>query len=418
MQIKQEDIRRAKTNFGIIGNNSELNLAIERALKVADTDLSVLITGDSGVGKEAIPKVIHHFSGRRSEKYIAVNCGSIPEGTLESELFGHVKGSFTGAESDRNGYFETANKGTIFLDEVGELPLTTQAKLLRVLETGEFLKMGSSAVQKTDVRIIAATNIDFEQNIKKGKFRKDLFYRISSVPISLPPLRERGDDIHLLFRKFSADFSEKTRRESLVLSDDAIEALKRYAWPGNIRELKNLVERISILETKRSIDAETLYNYLPSSATTQMPILFSKEMDTQHASGLSEREILYKILFELKDDVTRLKEMVFNAQNHSDNDDRNFSSADYNAGALLDYSRMADRESNEQRYDKNMLDIVSRDAYHADEIEDALNLDDHEKALIIKALKKHDGKRAPAAKDLGISDRTLYRKIDRYGIKL
>ena len=418
MQIKQEDIRRAKTNFGIIGNNSELNLAIERALKVADTDLSVLITGDSGVGKEAIPKVIHHFSGRRSEKYIAVNCGSIPEGTLESELFGHVKGSFTGAESDRNGYFETANKGTIFLDEVGELPLTTQAKLLRVLETGEFLKMGSSTVQKTDVRIIAATNIDFEQNIKKGKFRKDLFYRISSVPISLPPLRERGDDIHLLFRKFSADFSEKTRRESLVLSDDAIDALKRYAWPGNIRELKNLVERISILETKRSIDADTLYNYLPSSATTQMPILFSKEMDTQHASGLSEREILYKILFELKDDVTRLKEMVFNAQNLSDDDGRNFSSADYNAGALLDYSRVADRELSEQRYDKNMLDIVSRDAYHADEIEDALNLDDHEKALIIKALKKHDGKRAPAAKDLGISDRTLYRKIDRYGIKL
>lgn len=417
MQIKQEEIRRAKANFGIIGNNIDLNLAIERALKVASTDLSVLITGDSGVGKESIPKVIHHFSQRRSEKYIAVNCGSIPEGTLESELFGHVKGSFTGAESDRRGYFETADKGTIFLDEVGELPLTTQAKLLRVLESGEFLKMGSSTVQKTDVRIIAATNIDFEDNIKKGKFRKDLFYRISSVPISLPPLRERGDDIYLLFRKFSADFSEKTRRESLVLSDDAIEALKRYAWPGNIRELKNLVERISILEPKRSIDAETIYRHLPSSASTQMPILFSKEMDTKHESGLSEREILYKILFELKDDVTRLKEMAFNAQNMS-NDDDNYSAKSYPTTPVSNFSHDNQLEAANNAMERYKLDIVSKDAYLADEVEDALNLDDHEKALIIKALKKHDGKRAPAAKDLGISDRTLYRKIDRYGIKL
>tara|TARA_R110001592_G_scaffold307299_2_gene580636 strand:+ start:144637 stop:145887 length:1251 start_codon:yes stop_codon:yes gene_type:complete len=416
MQIKQEEIRRAKANFGIIGNNADLNLAIERALKVANTDLSVLITGDSGVGKEAIPKVIHHFSQRRSEKYIAVNCGSIPEGTLESELFGHVKGSFTGAESDRRGYFETANNGTIFLDEVGELPLTTQAKLLRVLESGEFLKMGSSAVQKTDVRIIAATNINFEENIKKGKFRKDLYYRISSVPISLPPLRERGDDIYLLFRKFSADFSEKTRRESLVLSDDAIEALKRYAWPGNIRELKNLVERISILETKRSIDAEIIYRHLPTSASTQMPILFSKEMDAKSNAGLSEREILYKILFELKDDVTRLKELVFNAQNISGEENK-YSATNYPSSPIINYPSDRQLNSNSDS-ERATLDIVSKDAYLEDEVEDALNLDDHEKALIIKALKKHDGKRAPAAKDLGISDRTLYRKIDRYGIKL
>lgn len=417
MQVKQEEIRRAKANFGIIGNNADLNLAIERALKVANTDLSVLITGDSGVGKESIPKVIHHFSQRRSEKYIAVNCGSIPEGTLESELFGHVKGAFTGAESDRRGYFETANNGTIFLDEVGELPLTTQAKLLRVLESGEFLKMGSSVVQKTDVRIIAATNIDFEENIKKGKFRKDLFYRISSVPITLPPLRERGDDIYLLFRKFSADFSEKTRRESLVLSDDAIEALKRYAWPGNIRELKNLVERISILEPKRSIDAEAIYRHLPSSAATQMPILFSKEMDAKNEAGLSEREILYKILFELKDDVTRLKELAFSSQAMPSNEETNFDSQNFpTSPSIINYQNDNRHISSEK--ERATLDIVSKDAYLDDEVEDALNLDDHEKALIIKALKKHDGKRAPAAKDLGISDRTLYRKIDRYGIKL
>ena len=305
-------VQQVKQRFGIIGNANGLNRAIDVALQVAPTDISVFVTGESGTGKESMPQIIHHYSSRKHSEYIAVNCGAIPEGTIDSELFGHEKGSFTGATGERKGYFEVANGGTIFLDEVAELPLQTQVRLLRVLETGEFIKVGSSKVLKTDVRIIAATNENIQEAISKGKFREDLFYRLSTVPITIPPLRERQEDIHLLFRKFSADFAEKYRMPAIVLLEDAVQVLNSYIWPGNIRQLKNVTEQVSVIEKDREVSAETLLKYLPEKAvTTNLPMVIGDgAKNSQSGNDFSERELLYKILFDLRQDMTEMKKLV------------------------------------------------------------------------------------------------------------
>ncbi|RMG82894.1 MAG: sigma-54-dependent Fis family transcriptional regulator, partial [Bacteroidetes bacterium] len=303
-------LEQIKQRFGIIGNSEKLNRAIETAMRVAPTDLSVLITGESGTGKEVMPKIIHHLSHRKHGPYIAVNCGAIPPGTIDSELFGHEKGAFTGASSDRKGYFEVANGGTIFLDEVAELPLETQVRLLRVLETGEFIRVGSSKIQKTNVRIVAATNVNIPDAIKKGKFREDLYYRLNTVPIYIPPLRERKEDIHLLFRKFAADFSEKYRMPPVKLLPDAIEVLEKYYWPGNIRQLKNVTEQISIIEEKREIDAETLKKYLPNYSDSQLPAIIQSDKQTEGISSI-DKDLIIAVLKDLKQDVTDLKKIVY-----------------------------------------------------------------------------------------------------------
>lgn len=403
-------LQQAKQRFGIVGNSDKLNYAIELALRVAPTEVSVLIVGESGVGKERMPQIIHQNSSRKHEKYIAVNCGAIPEGTIDSELFGHEKGAFTGASESRKGYFEEANGGTIFLDEVGELPLTTQVRLLRVLETGEFIKVGSSKVQKTDVRIVAATNVNMKDAVVKGKFREDLFYRLSSVPIDMPPLRQRGDDIHLLFRKFSADFSEKYRVPPIKLDEEAVEILQRYSWPGNVRQLKNVTEQIAIVEKDRLIDRPTLLSYLPQDAASQVPALYTGEQNT--GESYSDRELLYKVLFDLKKDVNDLKQMVLhlaqegnvnvaNATDHSINQIENRLLTAGNDHHLTSIPNISNHPS---------------DFDHQLEIEESYSLADSEKELIIKALKKHNNKRKSAAKELGISERTLYRKIKEYNI--
>ena len=403
-------LQQAKQRFGIVGNSDKLNYAIELALRVAPTEVSVLVVGESGVGKERMPQIIHQNSSRKHEKYIAVNCGAIPEGTIDSELFGHEKGAFTGASESRKGYFEEANGGTIFLDEVGELPLTTQVRLLRVLETGEFIKVGSSKVQKTDVRIVAATNVNMKDAVVKGKFREDLFYRLSSVPIDMPPLRQRGDDIHLLFRKFSADFSEKYRVPPIKLDEEAVEILQRYSWPGNVRQLKNVTEQIAIVEKDRLIDRPTLLSYLPQDASSQVPALYTGEQNT--GESYSDRELLYKVLFDLKKDVNDLKQMVLhlaqegnvnvaNTTDHSINQIENRLLTAGNDHLLTSLPNISNHPS---------------DFDHQLEIEESYSLADSEKELIIKALKKHNNKRKSAAKELGISERTLYRKIKEYNI--
>lgn len=411
------DLQNIKQRFGIIGNYEGLNRAIDIAAQVAPTDLSVLITGESGTGKEIFPQVIHSYSTRKHGQYIAVNCGAIPEGTIDSELFGHEKGSFTGATDSRKGYFEVADGGTIFLDEVAELPLSTQVRLLRVLETGEFMKVGSSKVQKTNVRVIAASNVDVPGSIDEGRFREDLFYRLNTVPIRIPSLKERGEDIFLLFRKFSVDFAEKYRMPAIRLDPDAKDALLNYSWPGNVRQLKNITEQISIIESEREINVTTLRNYLPEYGGTKLPVLMRKDDDRSFAS---ERELLYKILFDMKSDMNDLKKLVFDLIRRGDLD---IQFQESNSGQIKNLFRDAEKDLiNEGDDETDTSDFpvqpVRKNVQDTEEIiEESLSLSDKEVEMIIKALEKYKGKRKLAAQELGISERTLYRKIKEYGIE-
>ena len=412
--MEKIELQKIKQRFGIIGNAPGLNRAIDIAMQVAPTDRSVLITGESGVGKEVFPQIIHQFSSRKHGPYIAVNCGAIPEGTIDSELFGHEKGSFTGAYESRKGYFEVANSGTIFLDEVAELPLSTQVRLLRVLETGEFLKVGSSKVIKTNVKVIAATNIDVQQAIQQGRFREDLFYRLNTVPIDIPPLRDRKDDVALLFRKFSVDFAERNRMPAISLSDDAMEILSDYRWPGNIRQLKNITEQISVIESRREITAEIMRNYLPDYYESKLPALY----DTiDRKTFATEREILYKILFDMKNDVNDLKKLVFEIMQHGP------SAAEVHegqAGVIHKLYQDAEQVIPEEKVARKYEVIRPKPENIQDTqeiIEESLSLADKEMELIIKALEKHHGKRKNAANELGISERTLYRKLKEYNIE-
>ncbi len=409
------DIQSIKQRFGIIGNSPLLNRAIDIATQVASTDLTVLITGESGTGKEVFPQIIHHLSPRKHGNYIAVNCGAIPEGTIDSELFGHEKGSFTGAHEARKGYFEVANGGTIFLDEVAELPLATQVRLLRVLEVGEFMKVGSSKVIKTDVRVVAATNVNIPEAIEKGKFRQDLYYRLNTVPIYVPPLRERKEDIHLLFRKFAADFAEKYRMPPLRLTEEAVEVLKNYYWPGNVRQLKNITEQISIIEKEKLVTADTLRMYLPDTTRPSLPVLYQQNSE-EH---FSERDLLYKVLFDMKKDITELKKIVIDILEKNPDD-----VALEKTKALL-VKHVADESHFGLVPTEEEVKIVhppasgqEEEKFHAPEIiEESLSLQDKEKEMIRKALEKHHGKRKDAARELGISERTLYRKIKEYQIR-
>ncbi|EEF74969.1 sigma-54-dependent Fis family transcriptional regulator [Phocaeicola coprophilus] len=418
------EIQSVKLRFGIIGNTEELNRAIDVAMQVAPTDLSVLVTGESGVGKESFPQIIHQFSRRKHGPYIAVNCGAIPEGTIDSELFGHEKGAFTGAISDRNGYFAEANGGTIFLDEVGELPLSTQARLLRVLETGEYIKVGSSKVQKTDVRIVAATNVDFSEAIAEGRFREDLYYRLNTVPIKVPPLRERQNDIPLLFRKFAADFAEKYHMPAIQLNDAARQLLVAYAWPGNIRQLKNITEQISIIETNRDITPEILRNYLPAQQSSRLPALLGVKPAGNGKSFESEREILYQVLFDMRRDVTELKKLVHDimAERGGTSVVASHEPVHYIQEAPVKLVHDAPVVMTSVPSVTPLSEPVVKPA-EAQEVQDTeeyveenLSLDDVEKEMIRKALERHHGKRKNAANDLKISERTLYRKIKEYGL--
>lgn len=409
------NVQTVKQRFEIIGNDPKVNRAIEKGLRVGPTDISVLITGESGVGKEAMPKIIHSESHRKHGKYIAVNCGAIPEGTIDSELFGHEKGAFTGATQTRLGYFEVADKGTIFLDEVGELPLPTQVRLLRVLETGEFMKVGSSKVQKTDVRIIAATNADMQQSIKKERFREDLYYRLSTVEIELPPLRERKEDIHLLFRKFAVDFGRKYNMPTIRLDDSAVHLLEKYHWPGNIRQLRNTAEQISVLETERNITALTLQSYLPHYLENNLPaVIGSAKKDDNDFS--SEREILYKILFDMRADINELKKLTSSQGSSSKHNQQEERELYYEAEEELSASE------NEQleilRLPENRSAVASNRYEFAEEIqeEETLSLQEKEVELIKKSLERNGGRRKAAADELGISERTLYRKIKQYDL--
>lgn len=408
--IEEMNIQQAKQRFGIIGVSALLDRAIETALRVAPTDLSVLITGESGSGKEAMPQIIHHNSARKHNTYIAVNCGAIPEGTIDSELFGHEKGSFTGAHETRKGYFEVADGGTIFLDEVAELPVSTQVRLLRVLETGEFIKVGSSKVQKTDVRIVAATNVDVPEAIKRGRFREDLYYRLNTVPIHIPPLRERREDIHLLFRKFANDFGEKYRMPAVRLSDDAVKVLENYRWPGNIRQLKNIAEQLSVIESERDIHEPTLLRYLPNYQSTKLPMVVGSDKQ----ADMSEREILYKVLFDLKNDMNDLKKLVMDIIQHgSDSIDagafqRLYPTHENNGGTNYEYAIQPVTPSYPHEPEEQFLE--------SEVVEESLSIEEKEKELIQKALEKYHGRRKNAAQELGISERTLYRKIKEYDL--
>ena len=424
-----ENIQTVKQRFGIIGNDPKLNRAVEKAIQVAPTDISVLVTGESGVGKESIPKIIHSLSHRKHGKYIAVNCGAIPEGTIDSELFGHEKGSFTGATATRSGYFEVADGGTIFLDEVGELPLPTQVRLLRVLENGEFLKVGSSTAQKTDVRIVAATNVKMVDAIEKGRFREDLYYRLSTVEINLPPLRERKEDIHLLFRKFAADFAQKYKMPTIRLTDGAIRLLLQYRWSGNVRQLRNVAEQISVLEQEREISGETLKHYLPDMGSNLPAIVNSKKAESDFSS---EREILYKVLFDMKRDVNDLKKLTLELMKSG-----NSAKVKEEQSGLINkiYSQESEVEdelasiiddgNGESASNVEVFSIpeynpdVRKDKYeYAEDIEEEenLSLQQKELELIKKSLEKYGGKRKDAAEELGISERTLYRKIKQYDL--
>ena len=403
--INNPDINSIKQRFNIIGNTPSLIRAISRALQVARFDISVLITGESGTGKEFFPKIIHEYSARKHKKYIAVNCGAIPEGTIDSELFGHEKGAFTGALTDRKGYFEEGNGGTIFLDEVGELPLTTQARLLRVLENGEFLKVGSSTVQKTDVRIVAATNMDMTKAIQEGKFREDLFYRLNTIHIELPPLRNRLEDIFLLFRKFSSDFAEEYKMPAITLSPEAKELLLSYRWPGNIRQLRNITEQISILETSREISRKVLESYLPVYDGPNLPAI-NKTENNSFING--EREMLYKIIFEMRNEINEIKSKL-------ESTDRNMrhglQANNYEENIAQDIIHTPYIESKEHRYD-------NIETINIENIEDsAISLEDAEKEMIKKSLERNNGKRKKCAEELKISERTLYRKIKEYNLE-
>jgi DNA-binding NtrC family response regulator len=411
------DLQNIKQRFGIIGNHEGLNRAIDIAAQVAPTDLSVVITGESGTGKEIFPQVIHNYSSRKHGQYIAVNCGAIPEGTIDSELFGHEKGSFTGATESRKGYFEVADGGTIFLDEVAELPLSTQVRLLRVLETGEFIRVGSSKVQKTNVRVIAASNVDIPIAIDNGKFREDLFYRLNTVPIRIPALRERGEDIFLLFRKFSVDFAEKYRMPAIRLDQEAKNVLLNYSWPGNVRQLKNITEQISIIEGEREITANNLRHYLPDYGSAKLPAVIKKDDDKSFSS---ERELLYKILFDMKSDMNDLKKLVFDFIRRGDLDGTIHDST--NSGIINNLFRdenMADSQAHRaEAPSATFIPHPARNNIQDTEeiIEESLSLSDKEVEMIKKALDKFNGKRKLAANELGISERTLYRKIKEYGI--
>jgi transcriptional regulator with PAS, ATPase and Fis domain len=412
-----KDLQNIKQRFGIIGNDEGLNRAIDIAVQVAPTDLSVLITGESGTGKEIFPQVIHSYSTRKHGQYIAVNCGAIPEGTIDSELFGHEKGSFTGASDSRKGYFEVADGGTIFLDEVAELPLSTQVRLLRVLETGEFIRVGSSKVQKTNVRVIAASNVEVPRAIDSGKFREDLFYRLNTVPIKVPALRDRGEDISLLFRKFAVDFAEKYRMPAIRLDSEAKNLLLNYSWPGNVRQLKNITEQISIIESEREIGANNLRNYLPDYGGVKLPAVIRKDDDKSFSS---EREILYKILFEMKSDMNDLKKLVFDLIRHGEIDVPFHES---NSRAIKNLFREVKEQSdNHEPAESQSGDFQSHQTINniqdtEEIIEESLSLADKEVEMIKKALGKYNGKRKMAAGELGISERTLYRKIKEYGIE-
>lgn len=416
------DIQSIKQRFGIIGNAPALNHAIEVAVQVAPTDMTVLITGESGSGKESFSKIIHNLSARKHGQFIAINCGAIPEGTIDSELFGHEKGSFTGAQEARKGYFEVTNGGTIFLDEIAEMPLGTQARLLRVLENGEFIRVGSSKVQKTNVRVVAATNVNLYNAVQKGKFREDLYYRLNTVPIHVPPLRDRGNDIDLIFRKFASDFADKYKVQPIKLTEEARETLLKYRFPGNIRQMKNLVEQISVLETDREVSRETLLKYLPTEQN--LPAVFS---DRKAGDDFSERDLLYKILFDMKKDMNELKKLVLNLLQGGNS---------YNAQILKEHKDLFNDINTEEALEhedtqsspyllppkeKNQPIIIPHedkieDVYH-EPAEESLSLEDKEKEMIKKALKKNKNKRKYAAQDLGISERTLYRKIKQYSIE-
>ena len=409
-------IQNIKQRFEIIGTSAGLDRAIEKAVRVAPTDITVLVTGESGVGKESFPKIIHQLSHRKHNKFIAVNCGAIPEGTIDSELFGHEKGAFTGATSARSGYFEVADGGTIFLDEVGELPLTTQVRLLRVLENGEFIKVGSSKVQKTDVRIVAATNLDMEDAISKGKFREDLYYRLSTVEIEILPLRQRKSDIILLFRKFASDFAKKYKMPTVRLNDDAQKMIQNYRWNGNIRQLKNIAEQLSVLEQERAITSSMISSYLPD-PKNNLPALISK--NKKESDFNSEREILYKILFDMKRDLNELKKITNNLKSKSVDQSNAFNDIENLIPQEFDQSKNdIEPKSN---FSENNQSTVKEDKYQfAEEIieEETLSIQDKELELIIKALERNNGKRKAAAKELGISERTLYRKIKQYDLEL
>jgi transcriptional regulator with PAS, ATPase and Fis domain len=406
-------IQNIKQRFGIIGHSIPLDHALDTAIQVAPTEITVLITGESGTGKEVFPQIIHHLSKRKHGPYIAVNCGAIPEGTIDSELFGHEKGSFTGAHESRKGYFEVANGGTIFLDEVAELPLLTQVRLLRVLETGEFIKVGSSKVQKTDVRIVAATNVEIPEAINSGKFREDLYYRLNTVPIHIPPLRQRKDDIFLLFRKFATDFAERYKMPVIQLDATAQKNLIEYRWPGNVRQLKNVTEQLSILEKEKEINAEILQKYLPEEHSSSLPVLLN---DQSAASEYSERELLYKVLFDMKKDINELKKLVVEM----------ISSGTETSNFKENNSKLINKLYEEVRSDytnptPSSVTIESIDDDYVDQHEEiqeeSLSLEDKEREMIKRAIEKHKGKRKYAAQELGISERTLYRKIKEYDIK-
>lgn len=426
-QLCVMDIARIKQRFGIIGNSPMLERAIDIANQVAFTDLSVLIVGESGVGKEIFPQVIHQLSSRKHAQYVAVNCGAIPEGTIDSELFGHEKGSFTGAHETRKGYFEVADGGTIFLDEVGELPLSTQVRLLRVLETGEFMKVGSSKAQKTDVRVIAATNVNLPQAIQNGKFREDLYYRLNTVPISIPPLRERKGDISLLFRKFAADFAEKYRMPAITLTSEAKMLLESYRWPGNIRQLKNVTEQISVIEEERTVDVDKLMLYIPHVEDKTLPAIYVGGKDGGERSYASDREILYKILFDMRDDMNALKKRVEElSRNALYTPEEQEGKVVYPLRSVAQHQNYTPMHSSlhapigDLDTDNDVDDF--EDVSHLDishEIkQESLSLADKEKELIIKAVNKYGGKRKDAAQELGISERTLYRKIKEYNLNI
>ncbi|HIP47996.1 MAG TPA: sigma-54-dependent Fis family transcriptional regulator [Lutibacter sp.] len=397
------NVQTIKQRFSIVGNDPVLNRSIEKAVRVAPTDISVLVSGESGVGKESIPKIIHSLSHRKHAKYIAVNCGAIPEGTIDSELFGHEKGSFTGATANRSGYFEVADGGTIFLDEVGELPLTTQVRLLRVLENGEFLKVGSSKVQKTDIRVVAATNLNMEKAIKSGKFREDLFYRLSTIEINIPPLRERKEDIHLLFRKFAADFAQKYNMPTVRLTVDAVQLLNRYNFPGNIRQLRNIAEQLSVIETERTINSTTLKEYLPH-YNSQLPSLISGQ--SSEFDYKAEREMMYNVILEMRKELDEVKNLTRSL----------LSDEPFSKQTLPNiYSDNTEREENHYIEVSKKAEI-DESSYDEIIIEEQLTLEDQEIKMIKKSLEKNQGKRKLAAKELGISERTLYRKIKQYDL--
>ncbi len=418
-----ESVQNIKQRFEIIGNDPKLNRAIEKAIQVAPTDISVLVAGESGVGKENIPRIIHSLSHRKHGKYIAVNCGAIPEGTIDSELFGHEKGAFTGATGTREGYFEVADGGTIFLDEVGELPLTTQVRLLRVLENGEFIKVGSSQVQKTDVRIVAATNVNLFDAIENGKFREDLYYRLSTVDITLPPLRDRKEDIHLLFRKFVADFAHKYKMPPLKLDENAIELLQKFRWSGNIRQLRNVAEQISVLETNRDIAVKTLQSYLPEQGSNLPSVIKGNKSENDFST---EREILYKVLFDMKSDLNDLKkltlELIQNGSSKVQETNQNLIKKIYGSkenDSEIDFeeeprsSLISTKQNNEEEYQEHEDNYLFAETI---EEEETLRLEQKEIEMIKKSLEKNKGKRKAAADELGISERTLYRKIKQFDL--